>query len=62
MMILDVDEENGIVILPWIDAFDGTPVLDIKPFLPGHDSASDATVPDWVERATERRRARQAEE
>ena len=36
----------------------GTPVLDIKPFLPGHDSASDARVPDWVERASERRRSK----
>ena len=25
-----------------------TLVLDIKPYIPGYDSASDATVPDWV--------------
>ena len=31
-----------------IDAFSGTPVLDIKPFIPGYDSQADATVPEWV--------------
>ena len=33
------------------DAFDGTPVLDIKPFIPGYDTAEDATVPEWLEKA-----------
>ena len=33
-----------------IDAFDGTPVLDMKPFLPGYDTADDAKVPQWVGR------------
>jgi len=37
------------------DAFDGTPVLDIKPFIPGYDSASDATVPEWLDRARKKR-------
>ena len=32
------------------DAFDGTPVLDMKPFFPGYDSTLDATIPDWLER------------
>ena len=49
---------GNVVEVEKIDAFDGTPVLDIKPFLPGHDSASDATVPDWFEKASERRRAK----
>ena len=34
-----------------LDAIDGTPVLDIKPYLPHYDSIADATVPDWVEKA-----------
>lgn len=33
-----------------LDAIDGTPVLDIKPYIPGYDSATDARVPDWVVR------------
>ena len=31
-----------------IDAFDGTPVIDIKCFIPGSTSESDVRVPDWV--------------
>lgn len=30
-----------------LDAFDGTPVLDIKPYLPG-DCVPGASYPDWV--------------
>ena len=40
---------DNVVEVEEIDAFDGTPVLDIKPFIPGYDSASDVSVPDWVE-------------
>ena len=28
-----------------LDALDGTPVLDIKPYIPGYDSVDDAEVP-----------------
>jgi len=28
--ILSVDEEKGIVQLTWLDAFDGTPIVDLK--------------------------------
>ena len=31
-----------------LDAIDGTPVLDIKPYLPHYDSVPEARVPDWV--------------
>jgi tRNA (Thr-GGU) A37 N-methylase len=57
-----VSVRDNVVEVEKIDAFDGTPVLDIKPFLPGYDSASDAKVPNWVEKASERRRAKQEEE
>jgi tRNA-Thr(GGU) m(6)t(6)A37 methyltransferase TsaA len=30
-----------------LDALDGTPVLDVKPFIPGYDSAEGALSPDW---------------
>lgn len=33
-----------------LDAFDGTPVLDIKPYLPRGDSLPHARVPDWINR------------
>ena len=32
-----------------LDAFDGTPVLDLKPYLPRGDSIPDARVPDWLD-------------
>ena len=31
-----------------LDATDGTPVIDIKPYIPGYDSAPDAKIPSWV--------------
>lgn len=34
-----------------LDAIDGTPVLDVKPYLPFYDSVPDARVPDWVVKA-----------
>ena len=58
MPILSVDVENGSVVLPWIDAIDGTPVLDLKPYIPISDRIRDFKVaawavdwPEWVEDA-----------
>ncbi len=31
-----------------LDALDGSPVLDIKPYLPGYDAPPDATAPGWI--------------
>jgi tRNA-Thr(GGU) m(6)t(6)A37 methyltransferase TsaA len=31
-----------------IDAFDGTPVIDVKCYIPDSTSRSDMRVPDWV--------------
>ena len=42
--------EGNMVEVEKIDAFDGTPVLDMKPMLPGYDTCDDATVPDWIGR------------
>lgn len=39
---------NNILKVLGLDAIDGTPVLDIKPYLPGYDSPAEAKVPDWV--------------
>jgi tRNA-Thr(GGU) m(6)t(6)A37 methyltransferase TsaA len=32
-----------------LDAIDGTPVLDIKPYFPNHDAVADAGIPDWAQ-------------
>lgn len=36
-----------------LDAIDGTPVLDIKPYYPMYDLKENATIPEWVERLME---------
>ena len=49
---------DNVIEIEKTDAFDGTPVLDIKPFIPGYDTADDAKVPEWLERAREQRQAK----
>ena len=38
------------VQLEALDAFDGTPVLDLKPFTPADAPSKDVKVPDWAKR------------
>jgi tRNA-Thr(GGU) m(6)t(6)A37 methyltransferase TsaA len=33
-----------------LDAMNGTPILDMKPYTPQYDSVKDATVPEWVQK------------
>lgn len=41
---------NGNVIeILGLDAIDGTPVLDIKPYYPQYDLKENAIVPEWVD-------------
>ncbi len=42
-----LDIENGVIGLAWIDAMDGTPVLDIKPYTPSADRVKSPEVPGW---------------
>lgn len=42
-----LDLENGVVGLAYIDAADGSPVLDIKPYTPSLDRVEEPEVPDW---------------
>jgi tRNA-Thr(GGU) m(6)t(6)A37 methyltransferase TsaA len=39
---------DNILKVVGLDAIDGTPVLDIKPHIPGSDSPSPARIPGWV--------------
>jgi tRNA (adenine37-N6)-methyltransferase len=45
--ILHMDEQNGIILLPWIDAFDGSPIIDLKPYLPISERVRDVRVAPW---------------
>jgi tRNA-Thr(GGU) m(6)t(6)A37 methyltransferase TsaA len=40
--------EGNVLRVRGLDAVDGSPVLDIKPYIPHHDSLPDARVPRWV--------------
>jgi len=40
---------DNVVVVRGLDALDGTPVLDLKPYMPVFDSVVDARMPDWVE-------------
>ena len=42
-----VDYENGIVGLTYIDANNGSPLLDIKPYTPSLDRVETPRVPSW---------------
>ncbi len=41
--------EDGAVVVRGLDAIDGTPVLDLKPYVPAFDRR-DATSPEWMTR------------
>ena len=43
--------KGGVVHIEKIDAFDGSPVLDLKPYAPGIDSPTKGVrLPDWLKR------------
>ena len=42
--------ESGALVVRGLDAIDGTPVLDVKPYYPAYDRVNKATVPEWVDR------------
>ena len=46
--ILSID--RNIIRVDKIDAFDGTPVIDIKPCLGKNDSMINVQVPEWVDK------------
>jgi tRNA-Thr(GGU) m(6)t(6)A37 methyltransferase TsaA len=43
-----LEREGNILRVQGLDALDGTPVIDIKPYIPGYDSVNDAAVPQWA--------------
>ena len=43
-----LERRGNVLKVEGLDAIDGTPVLDIKPYIPGMDSVPDAKVPLWM--------------
>ena len=48
-----LERKGNVLRLEGLDALDGTPVLDIKPFIPRNDAPAGASVPDWTGRKPE---------
>lgn len=49
LTVAKVESVQGhMVLLSGVDLVDGTPVLDVKPYLPYSDANQGATVPEWV--------------
>ena len=44
-----VHRRLGVLRVVGLDAIDGTPVLDLKPYLPAFDAALDAKLAPWAE-------------
>lgn len=42
--------KGNVLSVQGLDAIDGTPVLDVKPYFPQYDAAPDARIPEWVDR------------
>jgi len=43
-----LQRQGNILKVEGLDAIDGTPVIDIKPYIPGYDSVTDTKVPPWI--------------
>lgn len=46
--ILEIQQKEGMIKIADIDAFENTPVLDIKAYIPSCDRVKEVTVPDWM--------------
>jgi tRNA-Thr(GGU) m(6)t(6)A37 methyltransferase TsaA len=45
-----LERRGNILKVEGLDAIDGTPVIDIKPYIPPGDAVTEAKVPSWVTR------------
>ena len=43
-----LERRENVLKVIGLDAIDGTPVLDIKPYIPGDDSPTEAKTPGWI--------------
>jgi tRNA-Thr(GGU) m(6)t(6)A37 methyltransferase TsaA len=52
--VLGLDKENSCIRVDHMDADNGTPILDIKPYLPSSDRVDNAKVAPWFENLDKR--------
>ncbi len=43
-----LQRQGNVLRVEGLDAINGTPVIDIKPYMPRLDSVADARVPQWI--------------
>ena len=43
-----VERRGNVIRVTGLDALDGSPILDIKPYIPDHRDLEDARMPDWM--------------
>jgi len=44
-----LSRQGNVLTIQGLDALDGSPVLDLKPYLPRGDSIPGARTPEWIE-------------
>lgn len=44
-----IDVKDNVIYVKGLDAINGTPILDIKPYYPQYDKIENAKLPEWVE-------------
>jgi len=47
VQVIQINQKKGIIEIAYIDANNGTPVLDIKPYTPSLDRMEKPSVPKW---------------
>ncbi|MBM3142752.1 MAG: tRNA (N6-threonylcarbamoyladenosine(37)-N6)-methyltransferase TrmO [Chloroflexi bacterium] len=43
-----LERRDNVLKVIGLDAIDGTPVLDVKPYIPGNNSSTGAKTPGWL--------------
>ena len=47
-VVRQVRRRKNIIWVEGLDAVNGSPVLDIKPYFPNYDAVPDAGIPEWA--------------
>jgi tRNA (Thr-GGU) A37 N-methylase len=47
-----LERKGNVLRVRGLDAIDGTPVLDLKPYIFHSDGVPESTVADWLQKAT----------
>lgn len=46
--IRDINKKTGVINVIGMDAFDGTPIIDLKPYIPVFDRVKEPKLPKWL--------------